>query len=481
MGGSAAAGNADCTQAVPARSRESAVPESAAAFARSLAESLRETLEVETPAGPVLIPATGPYRSVFAWDSGWHYFWLKHLDPRRARAEIASLLACAEADGRIPHERPLPGQGGYGPVRRLQLALLSRSFAPSGASWFIDPPIYLIAAADVLAGADAGCVSVDGATAPGPTARARPETTLCDIKMRAEAALGWTEANRLAAFLPSPWNRLPALLHPLESGTDFSPAFDAVWGRPPLLQLRSLAVLPRLAREGWSLAGAGSSALPLLFDPCYLAFWLGARRAFLPGPETEDLVEAYWQAAFEPATGLFRQFSALPGSAPQPLGATTFSCLLPFLLYMEGRHADEARCAIEYNAMPGGPFWEGELPGFNPALRGQASSSSLWRGACSWANMNYCHWSLLGLAGFATEADLLFDRMSRRLASGPAWEYLDPGFGPTADPCRQGPGDARSGKWRRGGGAEPFSWNGLLLAMAEGEVLDLGPRRFARD
>jgi hypothetical protein len=74
--------------------------------------------------------------------------------------------------------------------------------------------------------------------------------------------------------------------------------------------------------------------------------------------------------------------------------------------------------------------------------------------------MNYCHWSLLRLAGFGADADLLLERMTRRLASGPAWEYLDPG--------KRRPG---------GGGAAPFSWNGLLLAMTESEVLDLGPER----
>jgi len=441
-----------------------------AAFARRLAESLRATLEIETAAGPVLIPAPGPYRSVFAWDSGWHYFWLKRLDPARARAEIASLLACAEADGRIPHEKPLPGQGRYGPLRRLQLRLLEKSFAASGSSWFIDPPIYLVAAADALGRTAPDIAAPAAAAAAGETLANRPEghdAALYDIGSRARAALGWIETNRLASFLPSPWNRLPALLHPLESGTDFSPAFDAVWGKPPLLQLRSLAILPRLARAKWSLAGSRSFALPLLFDPCYLAFWLGARRAFLPGEETEELVEAYWQAAFDPATGLFRQFASLRGSAPRPIGSATFSSLLPYLLFVKGPHAEDARRAIGRNALPGGPLWEGELPGFNPGMRGRASSSSLWRGACSWANMNYCHWSLLRLAGFGTEADLLLDRMTRRLASGPAWEYLDPDVPSLKD--RRHAAGRRPG----GGGANPFSWNGLLLAMAEGEVLDL--------
>lgn len=457
----------------------------ARAEARRLAESLRAALEIPTPAGPVLIPAPGPYRSVFAWDSGWHYFWLKRLDPARARAEIASLLACAEGDGRIPHETTLPGRIRYGPVRRLQLALLSRSFAPSGASWFIDPPIYLVAAADAIDYVRVDRPSACTATEAGATACGDTDAASSDLARRARAALAWIEGNRLAAFLPAPWDRLPALLHPLESGTDFSPAFDAVWGRPPFLQLRSLAILPRLEREGWSLAGAEGLSLPLLFDPCYLAFWLGARRALLPGPQTEALVEDYWQAAFDPERGLFRQFAALRGFEPRPIGTATFSALLPLLLFMGGPHAKEARRAVERNALPGGPFWQDELPGFNQGMRGRATSSSLWRGACSWANMNYCHWSLLRLAGFGREADLLLDRLSRRLVSGPAWEYLDPAFRP--DSGSLAPAGATAGadatptgrdrsRRRGGGGAEPFSWNGLLLAMAEGEVLDLGPR-----
>jgi len=382
------------------------------------------------------MPSAAIYRSVFAWDSGWHYYWLRLLDPERARAELRSLFACAESDGRLPHETPLPGESSYGLGRRVQLALLRRSFTHSGASWFIDPPVSLLAAAD----------SGD----PGLMGAAR-------------RALSWIEANRLDLSAPRPFDALPAVLHCLETGTDFSPSFDAVWGRPPFLQAASLASLRRLERLGWSLAARNFAARnfakpPLLYDPCFISFYLGAKRALEPGDSAESLIEDYWKAAFDAEAGLFRQFVSRGGRPAEPRGAPSFSALLPLLLYAGGEHREEARRAIARNALPGGAFWRLDLPSFNPEAL--APSRSLWRGACSWANMNYCHYSMLRLFGFEGEAALLCDRLTRRLKEGPAWEYLEPR-----------PLDASGG--RGGGGAEPFSWNGLLLAMAEGKPLRL--------
>ena len=113
---------------------------------------------------------------------------------------------------------------------------------------------------------------------------------------------------------------------------------------------------------------------------------------------------------------------------------------------------------------PAVPFWRHELPAFNPGA--ERPAKALWRGGCNWANMDYCHWSLLRLYGFTEAAELLTERLARRLGAAAdgdlvqAREYLDP---------RPAMGSHRPG----GGGASPFSWNGLLLAMTEGGPLDL--------
>jgi len=414
--------------------------------ARRLAEALRRELEVRTEAGPVLMPAAGEYRSVFAWDSGWHYFWLARLDADRALAELESLFARAEPDGRVPHEIPLRPAASYPGRRRAQLALLARSFGGSGSSYLVDPPVYALAAA--RGAARAAAAGTAAALSEGAGAE-----RLDALRLAASRSIGWLGEHRLASFLAPPWNALPALLHPLESGTDFSPAFDAVWGPPPLLQLRALTLLRPLERLGWNLEDLDESPVPLLFDPCFLAFYLGSRRALSPGEGTEALVDAYWEAAFDPETGLFRQFAAAPRTAARARGRPTFSALLPLLLYSRGPRRAEAKRAVARNALAGGPFWSDELPSFVPGAR--RPSRLLWRGAQSWMNMDFCHWSLLRLYGFEAEADELLRRITRRLESGRAPEWLD---------CRTG---------RGGGGAEPFSWNGLALCMAEGEPLEL--------
>jgi hypothetical protein len=124
------------------------------------------------------------------------------------------------------------------------------------------------------------------------------------------------------------------------------------------------------------------------------------------------------------------------------------------MLYTRGAHREEAHNAFARNALPGGLFWEAELPSFNGGSS-EPEKGSLWRGGCNWMNMNFCHASMLRAFGHEAELELLVSRLGSRLESGPAWEYLDPGK----------PG---------GAGAEPFSWNGLLCAMEKGELLDLG-------
>lgn len=438
---------------MPDRASPAATSANAREAARAFCLRLRGELEVETPQGPILLPSPGVYRSVFAWDAGWHYYWLRRLDPARARAELGTLFARAEPDGRVPHEAPVAGGPPYRGLRRLQLALLGPSFAPSGSSWLVDPPIYLVSAAEAAA----------AARAEGSVAEAEA------LLAAGRRALAWIESARRAPWLEPPWDGLPALLHPLESGTDFSPSFDAMWGPPPLLQLRSLTLLRPLARRGWSLAEGAAprrrAGSLLLFDPCYLAFYLGSRRRLLPGPAAERLIEDYWEAAFDPAEGLFRQAAAggaraaRPGAgreAPVRRGRPTFSGMLPLLLYARGPRREAAREAVARNALPGGRFWELELPSFNPGAR--KPSGWLWRGAQCWLNMAYCHWSLLGAYGFGEEAEELLNRLTRRISGGKAPEWLDPRPAP--------PGSG-------GGGAAPFSWNGLWLAMAEGAALEL--------
>ncbi len=48
-------------------------------------------------------PSTGTYPFQWFWDSCFHTIALAHIDPRRARSEVRSLLRNAQPDGFVAH------------------------------------------------------------------------------------------------------------------------------------------------------------------------------------------------------------------------------------------------------------------------------------------------------------------------------------------------------------------------------------------
>ncbi|MBN1531760.1 MAG: hypothetical protein JXA20_03775 [Spirochaetes bacterium] len=400
-------------------------------FCRRLAGTLCRELDAPVPEGRILLPSRGIYRSIFAWDSGWHYHWLRYLDEERALDELTGLFATQYGSGKIPHETPLAGQGEYPLSRRIVLSLLRNGFDERGNSCFIDPPVYLVAALDAV---------------ESDLPRAMKEGFMSDV----DAKLSWIRGMRMPSWMPSPWNRLPVILHPLESGTDFSPSFDEVWGRPPLLQARSLTLLKRIKKYGWSLSQDEPPDFPLVYDLTFVTFYLQALRRRDPGsPESGDLLGEFFDATFDRDSLLFRQYWLLR-DVRYRTETTTFSSMLPCILYDSGEESLWCRRAVERHLLPGGTFWKGVLPSFNPERRSR-SSPFLWRGSCSWMNMNYMHFRLLRRHGFHGAACDLFQRLEHCLGLRGPWEYFD--------------------AFRlRGGGASCFSWNGLILAM-ERELL----------
>lgn len=388
---------------------------------------LEKRLRRETPYGSVIIPSDGDYRSIFAWDSGWNALWLEKLEPGKGITELTTLFRTQREDGRIPHETPWGRSASYGLKRRLQLSLLKASFAPDGTSHFIDPPVYLWLAREYLNGKRGRALE------PG-------ERLLFEGSVTAK--LNWLQTHRTLPDLPEPLNRLPLLLHPLESGTDMAPVFDVIYrGLPGLLA--ALALLPfRLPEEGWSLKSPWpKTRIPLLLDPTYLSFYLLTLQEGNELPA--GLLEGYrahlynedWKG-FD--TGFYRRGRLR--RAPN----RTFSSLLPFLLDIDD---DAASASIARHALPGGTFFRGKLPSYNPASC-RSSSRFLWRGSCSWMNMNYCHLLLLKKYGFRQAAS----ELARRLRDS----YRQAGLSSGACP------EYREAFTLAPGGAAPFSWNGLI-------------------
>jgi hypothetical protein len=444
--------------------------------ARVVARRLVEQLDVQTPFGPILLPSAGFYTGVFAWDSAWHYFFLKELDASRAVAELETLFATADGGGRVPHETRLDGEKPSGLLRRLAIRMLEPSYGPDGRSHFIDPPVYAWAAADAVA---TGLVSGDRALG---------------LLRQAAGSLRAFLERRTIADLPYPYCELPVILHPLESGTDASPQFDEIYGGVIGLLVAMLRLPSRLGRLAWDPLRAVAAGIPAVFDVTLISFYLlglvELRRAYdlylaagvdggsltshapdtpvLEGLPSADqlrrLVEATADAFLDEDASVFtsRWFD---GAGLHACRTATLSGVL--LLLVPGAVPDErAREMVARHVAPGGIFYRGALPRYTlPRTarfrRSQAGSDCgrerlsalLWRGPCSWMNLDYCVWMLLGRYGRSDAATRLAgDAISAVETVGP-YEYLH---------CN---GAA-------GGGAQPFSWNGLVLPMTKQSYSD---------
>src|SRR5579864_1264841 len=244
-------------------------------IAAACAEMFRRH-RVEAFGGAFHVPAAREYGCLFAWDSGYHALALRHIDRTAACVELTTLYAAnTTGDGLLAHERPLPGSedrtaavtSWFGPIYR-----------PDGRSYLIDPPVAAYAAAMI--------------------GREAEDSTLLDA---AEKHLDAVERTRTLVR-----GAAPVILHPLESGTDASPLFDAfvdVSSRRAFASSQR-ALTETLAVTGWSAGEAMSGHHPFVFqDPTFCGWHLLA---------LEALADA-WQARGEAdrAAGLEARAQAL--------------------------------------------------------------------------------------------------------------------------------------------------------------------------
>jgi hypothetical protein len=145
------------------------------------------------------LPAADEYNCLFAWDSAYHALALQHIDVNVAEAELKILYdANTASDGLLSHERPAPGSEER---TRIVLQTLGPIYRDDGRSWIIDPPTAAYAAARLY----------------DPK---RPSSAA--LLDSAVAHLDAIDKHRVVDASP------PLILHPLESGTDASPQFDAL-------------------------------------------------------------------------------------------------------------------------------------------------------------------------------------------------------------------------------------------------------------
>ncbi|MFL6074923.1 MAG: MGH1-like glycoside hydrolase domain-containing protein [Mycobacteriales bacterium] len=151
-------------------------------------------------AGAWTVPSRTLYPHQWSWDSAFIALGLRHVAPGRARQELNSLLAAQWADGRLPHivfdpavpaDAYFPGPGFWG----------------ARTSGLVQPPVHALAAWEVFRADPAG------ARHDGFLPAAYPRLAAWHRYLRDRRDLGG--------------DGLVALIHPWESGTDNSPAWDA--------------------------------------------------------------------------------------------------------------------------------------------------------------------------------------------------------------------------------------------------------------
>lgn len=160
--------------------------------------------------GRYTVPATGLYPHQWSWDSAFVAIGTRHRNPRRARAELVSLLEAQWDDGRVPQivydldrgDDYAPGPDFWAGVRG----------APRPASGLVQPPLHAWSAWLVH------CADPAGSMAEGFLHRVYPRLA------RWHAYLHDRRAGAAG---------LPVIKHPWESGTDNSPLWDVALERVP--------------------------------------------------------------------------------------------------------------------------------------------------------------------------------------------------------------------------------------------------------
>jgi hypothetical protein len=262
---------------------------------------------------------------------------------------------------------------------------------------------------------------------------------------------------------------LPVILHPLESGTDASPLFDAfadVSSRHAFAASHR-ALTETLAATGWSARSALAGGHAFVFaDPTFCGWHLLA---------LEALADA-WRLRGEPgraakletrARALSRAMIARMWSEDLKLFAG-FDCVgkrrvdvatLGGIVAAASRAMREAGITakvVAHHLDPGrSRFWGAKGIAFNP-LDGRelGAKALLWRGDCVWGATQYWAHLVLSRSGRTRDARAARLQLETLIAREGFREYYD----------------ANTGRGCGAGETGGFTWPALVLEMAEEEA-----------
>ena len=402
--------------------------------------------QVTLPEGVFHMPSNVQYQSMFAWDSGWHAIGLTRIDPGLAASEIEVLLKQqVEETGRVPHE-----------VRFEQIQLKSNLKSKAGtklgqSQWdargrsaMIDPPSFMIAAEKTFA-------------------RTQDRNWLSRVLPRLERCAQYLTHDRDLFG-----DGLVSVVHPWETGTDSSPAYDQILGLhfgTPLGAPRRGLMYPHLldynAEVNWdpqALAQRNRFVLEdLTFNSITIRGLLAiaalneaageAEQARKFRDQAQAMTDALDRINWIEAEGCY--FSRYDVKQPKLARRTTCASLLPLLTGLISN--ERAQRLVREHLLNPAEFWQPYLVPFNAKdeldrEHVYMEDLLLWRGHCIWTNMNWMMNEGLLSYGYREEARELTRRTAKMIRREGLREYYD----------------FRNGQ---GKGATNFNWPAVVLDM----------------
>lgn len=353
-------------------------------------------------------PSPGRYPWQWYWDSCFAAIVWRRFEPRRARAELESLLAAQRPDGFIGHTIFWRSH-----VSGLRLFFYNVASRRSFQTESIQPP--LLAWAWRLAVGDP---------------REEP---------RIGAQADWLEAHRDLDGDGLLW-----IVQPDESGLDASPKFEPVWGWRANGRIGFPLLVHSNRRHGWNARRLRAAGEPVLCEVLTNTVWSLSLQALGRPSATPALVGRLW----DERRGLFLD-EATPGGR---IGVKTWASLAP--LALPDLPEEIGRRLVEEHLLDEREFWTPLAPpsvaaderGYEPG-GGRGPVRRYWRGP-TWVNSAWMVWLGLRRLGYEEKAQQLADGVIAAVAREGLREYYDP----------------RNGT---GMGARDFAWSALIAELAD--------------
>lgn len=352
-------------------------------------------------------PSPGRYPWQWYWDSCFAAIVWRRFEPRRARAELESLLAAQRPDGFIGHT--IFWRGHVTGPRLLFYNVPSRTSFQTAT---IQPP--LLAWAWRIAVGDP------------------------NEEPRIGRQVDWLAANRDLEGDGLLW-----IVQPDESGLDASPKFEPVWGWQANGRIGFPLLVHRNRRHGWNARRLREAGEPVLCEVLVNTLWSLSLQALGRPSATPALVERLW----DERRGLFFD-EAMPGGR---VAVNTWASLAP--LALPDLPEKIGRRLVEEHLLNESEFWTAVAPpsvaanerGYEPD-GGHGPIRRYWRGP-TWVNSAWMVWLGLRRLGYEEQAQRLADGVIATVAREGLREYYDP----------------RNGT---GMGAKDFAWSALIAELA---------------